>query len=106
MAKTLVNHPVADHAHWHPGFTEHDAIRSTVAPTGARDRQAGRRADLAALAAVGVTYLMLVKRTPSLVPCPHCRPLLGRTCLIGEPPTAEALDCAEGCLAFAPLYLE
>jgi len=106
MAKAIVQHRVAEDDHWHPRFADHDAGGRTLAPAGRRDRPAAARADLAALAAAGVSYLVLVERAARLVPCPRCRPLLGRTCRIGDPLIAAAIDCAAGCLSLAPLYLE
>ncbi|MFI5041485.1 MAG: hypothetical protein ACHQNA_06500 [Acidimicrobiales bacterium] len=106
MTKATVQQQVADHDRWQSVFADPEAVRRTLAPAGTRDRQSVRRADLAALAAAGVSYIMLVERIARLGPCPRCRPLLGRTVLIGDPLTTAALECGAGCLSFAPLYLE
>lgn len=103
---TVQQQQVVDHDGWQPLFTDPGAVRRMLAPAGTPDRLSARRADLAALAAVGVSYIMLVERVPRLSPCPQCRPLLGRTVLIGDPLTTAAVECAAGCLSFAPLYLE
>jgi len=106
MTKAIVQLHVAEDDHWHPRFADNGARGRPGAPAATRDRPAAGRADLAMLAAAGVSYFMLVERVPRLAPCPRCRPLLGRTCRIGDPSIAAAVDCAAGCLSFAPLYLE
>ena len=106
MAKAIVQQHVSGHDQWHPSFADHDARGRSRAPASTPDRPPTGRADLAALAAAGVSYLMLVERAPRLGPCRVCRPLVGRTCRIGDPLITAAIDCTAGCLSLAPLYLE
>ena len=106
MVKTIVQQHLPEREQWHPSFADREARGRSRSPASTPDRPASGRADLTALAAAGVSYLMLVERAPRLGPCPVCRPLVGRTCRIGDPLITAAIDCAAGCLSLAPLYLE